>query len=508
MILILNFGSQLTHLIARRFRELGIYSEIKLPFEVTNEELNLADAIVLSGGPNDVNQKTIDYNKHIFTCKKPILGICYGHQVIAHEFEGVVSSSEKSEYGATNIDVLEKNGIFEGLNDTEIVWMNHGDTITKAPIGFRTIARSPTCEHAAFVNEEKKIFSFLFHPEVHHTKKGMILFQNFININNIQKDWDIGNEKQKIIDDCRKIVGQNKVVFGVSGGVDSLVASIILRKAIGNNIYCVFVDHGLLRKNEVEYVKNIYKEQDIENFEVINASEKFISRLSNVSDPEEKRKIIGHTFIEVFEDYVEKLKKQYTKISFLGQGTIYPDRIESAQSSKTADKIKSHHNVTLPDKMNLKLIEPLQNLYKDEVRKLGMELGIKKEYLFRHPFPGPSLAIRILGAVDEEKLKILREADDIFTQELISSKEYDNIWQALAALIPVKTVGVMGDHRTYEYMISLRAVTSVDGMTADWAKLPNELLEKISNRIINEVKGVNRVVYDITQKPPGTIEYE
>ena len=395
MILILNFGSQLTHLISRRFRELGVYSEIKLPDEVTDDELDKADAVVLSGGPNDVNEETIKYNKTIFSCKKPILGICYGHQVITHEFNGTIVSSDNSEYGSTELTVLEKKGIFEGLDDKETVWMNHGDTIKKPPTGFRTIGTSPECRHAAFVNDDKKIFSVLFHPEVHHTKKGNVILNNFIEINNIKKDWNIRDQKQEMVNECKTIVKNEKVIMGVSGGVDSLVASTILYNAIGNNIYCVFVDNGLLRKNEVDYVKHMYENLGFDNFEVVDASVKFLSRLKDINDPEEKRKIIGHNFIEVFEQYVKKLDGRGIKITFLGQGTIYPDRIESAQPSKTADKIKSHHNVTLPDKMNLKLIEPLQNLYKDEVRKLGLELGIKKEYLLDKPTLGIYIPPRV-----------------------------------------------------------------------------------------------------------------
>jgi GMP synthase (glutamine-hydrolysing) len=508
MILILNFGSQLTHLIARRFRELGVYSEIKLPYDVTDSELDKCDAIVLSGGPNDVNAESITFNKYVFSCGKPILGICYGHQIIAHQFGGSVVSSDSSEYGETKLVVLEKTGLFEGLNNDEIVWMNHGDTIGQPPVGFKTIGTSPDCKHAAFVNEEKNIYSVLFHPEVHHTKHGMEIFENFINLCDIKKDWKVEEQKDRLIDEIKTLVGEESVVMGVSGGVDSLVGSFLIERAIGKRVFCVYVDTGLMRKDETQFVKEMYDELGFDNFEVVDASSLFLGKLKGVTDPEEKRKIIGHTFIEVFEKEVEKLKEQNFHIKFLGQGTIYPDRIESAAPSKTADKIKSHHNLTLPEKMSLKLVEPLSDLYKDEVRLLGKELGIKKEFLDRHPFPGPGLAIRILGDIDEEKLVILREADDIFISELKSSGEYKNTWQALAALIPVKTVGVMGDHRTYEYMIALRAVTSMDAMTADWAKLPNDLLQRISNRIINEVKGVNRVVYDITQKPPGTIEYE
>lgn len=503
MILILDFGSQLTHLIARRLRELGVYAEIAAPIEARDD----AEAFILSGGPQSVYDQQIPYDGRIFTSGKPILGLCYGHQLIAHHLGGEVRKGSKREYGSTQLKVLERDGLFSGLDSEEIVWMSHGDTVTAVPPGFRTIGESESCQNAAIADYSRRIFGLQFHPEVQHTKNGTRLLENFLDVCGIRRDWNIGSQTEWLVQGIRSAVGDGSVVMGVSGGVDSLVSSVLIGRAIGKRLYCVYVDTGLMRKDETAYVRQVYRELGFANFRVVDASETFLTRLEGVADPEEKRKIIGHTFIEVFESAVEVLKAE-AEIQFLGQGTIYPDRIESAQPSKTATKIKSHHNLTLPEKMRLRLVEPLRDFYKDEVRTLGEDLGIKKEYLWRHPFPGPGLAIRVLGAVDREKIAILREADALFTEELKESGEYGRVWQALAALIPVKTVGVMGDNRTYDYMIALRAVTSTDAMTADWARLSAELLERVSNRIINEVKGVNRVVYDITQKPPGTIEYE
>ena len=505
MILILDFGSQLTHLIARRLRELGVYCEIATPTKIPDDDK--IEAFILSGGPQSVYDQEIPYDPKIFTSGKPILGLCYGHQLIAHHLGGKVKRGSTREYGSTQLNVLEREGLFAGLGAKETVWMSHGDTVTVLPPGFRTIGESKSCQNAAIADYSKKIFGLQFHPEVHHTKNGMKLLENFLEVCSIKREWKVGDQKERLIQEIRSTVGEGSVVMGVSGGVDSLVCSVLLEKAIGKRLYCVYVDTGLMRKNDTAHVSKIYKELGFANFKKVDASEIFLTKLAGVTDPEEKRKIIGHTFIEVFEGAVEGLKGE-VEIGFLGQGTIYPDRIESGQPSESAAKIKSHHNLTLPEKMKLKLVEPLREFYKDGVRELGETLGVKKEYLWRHPFPGPGLAIRVLGAVDREKVGVVREADHIFIEELKRSGEYDKVWQALAALLPVKTVGVMGDSRTYEYMIALRAVTSTDAMTADWARLPPDFLERVSNRIINEVKGVNRVVYDITQKPPGTIEYE
>ncbi len=512
MMLILNFGGQTCHLIARRVRDMNVYSEI-MPCDVSLSQIGKLkpDGIILSGGPASVyehNAPTME--RKILGLGIPILGICYGLQLIAKYSGGEVLAGKLKEFGK-KILYIKKNGkLLKGVSKKEQVWMSHGDLVEELPKDFEILASTDTCKIAAFENNERKLYGVQFHPEVVHTLKGSQILQNFVfGICKAKKDWHIKSVSKKLIKEIKKEIGKNSVIMGVSGGVDSTAAATLLHKSIGSRLYCVFVDHGFIRKNEAEEVKNFFeKKLRFKHFYFVDASEIFLERLKGITDPEEKRKIIARTFIEVFENKVIEIEKKYPKIKFLGQGTIYPDRIESAQPTKYASKIKSHHNIILPEKMKLKVIEPLKEFYKDEVRKLGKELKIPDEILQRHPFPGPGLAIRILGEVTEERLRILREADYIFIEELKKSKFYDKVWQAFAALLPVKTVGVMGDVRTYEYVIALRAVTSIDAMTADWAKLPYELLEKISNRIINEVGGVNRVIYDITQKPPGTIEYE
>lgn len=508
MIIVLNFGSQFTHLISRRLRELHVENKICLPDQVTEQELASADALILSGGPNSVMDEIINYNAAIFKCGKPMLGLCYGHQLIAHTFGGTISSHQTREYGAAQLTILDKSDLFDGLDDTETVWMSHGDSVTNLPSDFEVIGTSTNGQPAAIANHQKKIFGMQFHPEVHHTKHGMRILQNFVNVCGIKHTAQKRHDPQHIIQEVSKTVGDASVIMGVSGGVDSLVASYAIHKAIGDRLFCVYVDTGLMRHNENAYVQNMYADLGFAHFKSVDASEIFLSRLQSITDPEEKRKIIGHSFIEVFEHTINQMKTEHGEIGFLGQGTIYPDTIESAESSQTAHKIKSHHNVTLPKNMQFKLVEPLRQLYKDEVRSLGRDLGLCDDALNRHPFPGPGLAVRILGAIDKDKINIVRKADHIFISALKEFNYYKDVWQAFAALLPVKTVGVMGDARTYEYMISLRAVTSVDAMTADWVPLPPEFLHYVSNKVINEVNGVNRVVYDITQKPPGTIEYE
>lgn len=509
-ILVINFGSQVVHLIARRVRDLGVYSEIK-PFDITATEIKRLNpmGIILSGGPNSVYDKNSpQLDKKIFSLGIPILGICYGLQLIGKNYGNVLPGKLK-EYGKIQLQINKQGQLLKKLNKKEQIWMSHGDLVTKLPKDFNVLAKTETCPIAAMENNERRLYGVQFHPEVAHTLKGTQILKSFIfDICKAKKDWFIKDLKNKLIKEIKVKVKDDYVIMGVSGGVDSTVASFLIHEAIKDRIYCVFIDQGLIRKNEVDEVKSAFKKFNFKHVYFVDASKLFLDRLKGITNPEQKRKIIAHTFIEVFEKKVKELERKNPKIRFLGQGTIYPDRIETAQPSKQADKIKSHHNVALPKRMRLKVVEPLREFYKDGVRELGIELKIPKENVFRHPFPGPGLAIRILGEITKERLDILRNADYIFIEELKKSCYYDEVWQALAALIPVKAVGVKGDARSYEYIISLRAVNSKDAMTADWSRLPHELLEKISSRILNEVKGVSRVVYDISQKPPATIEYE
>ena len=511
MLVVINFGSQVAHLIARRVRDLGIYSEI-LPYNVSAKKIKemKPSGIILSGGPSSVYEKKAPkVDADIFKLGIPILGICYGMQLIAKQF-GTVENSQIKEYGKTTLKVKKAGRLLHSLMPQEQVWMSHGDNIEYPGPGFDLLASTKSCKIAVMENNTKKLYGLQFHPEVVHTPKGRKILENFsLHICKSKKDYNVADLKKKLIEEIKATVGKNEVLLGTSGGVDSTVAAVLMHEAIGDKLHCVFVDHGLIRKNEREEVQHIIKSNfKFKNCYFVNASAVFLKKLKGVKDPEKKRKIIGHTFVKVFEKKVRELGKKHPRIKFLGQGTIYPDRIESAQPSKQASKIKSHHNLTLPAKMNLKVIEPLKELYKDGVRELGRQLKIPQKILGRHPFPGPGLGIRILGEVTKDRLRILKEADYIFMEELKRSGYYDKVWQALAALFPVKAVGVMGDARTYQYVISLRAVTSLDAMTADWARLPDSLLERVSTRIANEVRGVNRVVYDLTQKPPGTIEYE
>ncbi|TAL53226.1 MAG: glutamine-hydrolyzing GMP synthase [Nanoarchaeota archaeon] len=509
MILVFNFGGQYCHLIARRIRDMGYEAIIVLP-NISYDEVQKmkVDGIILSGSPASVIAKdAILTDKRFLEMGVPVLGICYGHQLIARLLRGVISGKRTKEYGKQEVSIKAKSKILAGTPKKQAAWMSHGDTVEKLPNGFSAIGSTKGCQFAAFSDEKNNIFGVQFHPEVVHTKYGGKILKNFVNLTGAKKNWKLEDKEKLIIDDIKNLIGGKGVIMGVSGGVDSLVASVLISKAT-KNIHCVFVDHGLCRKNEAEYAVNLYRKLGI-NLHVENAGNLFLSRLKGITNPEQKRKIIGNTFIEVFDKKVSELKKKYKDIEFLGQGTIYPDRIESAQPGGKAAVIKTHHNVGgLPEKMKLKLVEPLADLYKDEVRKIGEMLGLKKEWVWRHPFPGPGLAVRILGEITSEKLRIVREADYIFIEELKKSGYYFKTWQAFAALLPIKSVGVMGDERTYDNMIALRTVTSTDAMTADWARLPHELLEKVSSRIVNEVRGINRVVYDVTQKPPATIEYE
>jgi len=506
-ILILDFGSQYTQLIARRVRESKVYCEI-LPFNADPDSFkdkNLK-GIILSGGPSSVFDENAPVcDKKVFELNVPILGICYGLQLLAYLFGGKVEKSKSREYGKARIKIEEHKDLFKGFKKKLQVWMSHGDFVSKLPKGYRKLASSENIPFAAVKNQKKKIFGVQFHPEVAHTQNGIRIIQNFLyDVCEYHGEWTPKSFIQSTVKEIKAKVGNEKVVLGLSGGVDSSVCAVLVNKALGKQLNCIFVDNGLLRKGEAQQVKEVFKDFDM-NIVFVDASEKFLSRLKGIIDPEEKRRIIGRTFIEVFEEEANKIGE----VKFLAQGTLYPDVIESTSFKGPSATIKTHHNVGgLPSEMNLKLIEPLRELFKDEVRRIGNELKLPDNILGRHPFPGPGLAVRILGEITKERLDILREADDIFIQELKSSKHYQKVWQAFCVLLSVQSVGVMGDERTYENVVALRAVTSLDGMTADWARLPYDLMGKISNRIINEVKGINRVVYDVSSKPPATIEWE
>ncbi|MHA1667388.1 MAG: glutamine-hydrolyzing GMP synthase [Candidatus Heimdallarchaeaceae archaeon] len=497
---IFDFGGQYCHLIARRIRDLGVYSEI------ISESKEGFKGFILSGGPGDVyNKESPKLPDNFFqNVKVPVLGICYGHQMIAQVFGGEVERGKEREYGKKIAKINTSSELFKGLNREEQVWMSHFDQVTELPKDFEKIAETDICPIAAYQNENRRIFGVQFHPEVIHTPKGEKILDNFIKITGCKREWKLEGWIEEKLDHLKERIGKEKVIMAVSGGVDSTVAAVLLAKA-GINAHYIYVDTGLMRLNETEEVSKIFQDLNIENFHVIHAKEMFLAALKNITNPEQKRVIIGNLFVQIFEEKAKELGN----FSYLGQGTIYPDRIESAQSSNLASVIKTHHNVGgLPERMELKLIEPLKELYKDEVRKIGTMLGLPIRFIKRHPFPGPALAIRILGEVNEERLEILKQADSIVIDIIERNNLYDKLWQVFPALIPVKSVGVMGDKRTYEYMLTIRAVESIDAMTADWSKLPYSVLEEISNKIVNKVSRVNRVLYDITSKPPGTIEYE
>ena len=510
-IVIVDFGSQVTKLIARRVRDLGVYSEIMAPGDLSKlHKLDNIRGLILSGGPSTVTKKKFQsVPKKIFKNQIPILGICYGLQLIAKLFGGKIKSSKKNrEFGRAFLYQKKKSLLTKNFfNSKKAVWMSHEDAVVKIPRKFKIIASTKNSKLTIIENTKKKIYGVQFHPEITHTDNGKQIFKNFLfEICKIKKKWNITLQKKNIINDIKKTVKKDKVICALSGGVDSSVVALLINKAIKKNLICIMVDTGLMRKNEFKYTYKIFKKKYRLNVKLIDASKIFLSKLKNVSNPEKKRKIIGNLFIKIF----EKESKKYHNIKFLAQGTLYPDIIESRKSTKSKSvKIKSHHNVGgLPNKMNLKLIEPLKEFFKDEVRILGKSLGLIKEINFKHPFPGPGLGIRIIGNITQEKIKILQEADDIYINELIKNNLYDKIWQAYAALLPIKTVGVMGDSRTYENICLLRAVTSEDGMSADYFNFSKSFLDNISNKIVNKVKGINRVVYDITSKPPGTIELE
>ncbi len=505
-VLILDFGSQYTQLIARRVRELNIYCEIH-PYHHIPEDLSGFKAVILSGSPFSVRAEDAphpDLSK--IKGHKPLLAICYGAQYLAHNFGGNVEASNSREYGRAHLTkIYDKTGLFKGIPQGSQVWMSHGDTIKQLPKNATLIASTEDVVNAAYKFNNEPTYAIQFHPEVYHTTHGKeLLFDFLVNIAKVKQTWTPAAFVDTTVQDLKNKLRNDKVVLGLSGGVDSTVAAVLLHKAIDKNLYCIFVNNGLLRKNEFENVLHQYKDMGL-NVKGVDASKRFLTALKNLSDPEKKRKAIGNTFIEVFDEEAHKIQN----VHWLAQGTIYPDVIESVSVNGPSVTIKSHHNVGgLPDFMKLKIVEPLRMLFKDEVRRVGKQLGIDAELLGRHPFPGPGLAIRILGDVTQDKVRILQEVDAIFISGLKKWNLYNKVWQAGAILLPVNSVGVMGDERTYEKVVALRAVQSTDGMTADWVNLPYKFLQETSNNIINKVKGVNRVVYDISSKPPATIEWE
>jgi GMP synthase (glutamine-hydrolysing) len=506
LVLVIDFGGQYNQLIARRVRENNVYCEI-IPYTYTIEKIKAKDpkAIIFTGGPNSVyGEGAPRAHSEIFELGVPVLGICYGHQLITHTLGGKVESAEIREYGKTEVEITGDYKLFEGIEGKKTCWMSHTDYVSEVPAGFKIIAHTNECPVAAMVNQEKNIYGVQFHPEVEHTVFGKEMLSNFLfKVCNLKGDWSMTSFAEEKITAIREQVGDKKVICALSGGVDSSVAAVLVHKAIGKQLTCVFVDHGLLRKDEGDQVEKIFREQFDMNLIRVNAKDRFLEKLKGVSDPEKKRKIIGEGFIRLFEEEAKKLGE----IAYLVQGTIYPDVVESG--TDTSATIKSHHNVGgLPEDMDFKLIEPLRELFKDEVRAVGEELGIPHKLVWRQPFPGPGLGIRVLGEITEEKLEIVREADAIFREEIANANLDESIWQYFACLPGVRSVGVMGDERTYSHLVALRAVTSSDAMTSDWARIPYEVLDTVSRRIVNEVKGVNRIVYDITSKPPSTIEWE
>jgi GMP synthase (glutamine-hydrolysing) len=509
LLLVLDFGSQYTQLIARRIRELGVYSEIQ-PFNYSVKKIRERKpvGIILSGGPASVYEKPAPKpDPKIFDTGIPILGICYGLQVIAERLGGKVDSAARREYGNAQLQIDNHDDLFAGLPASVPVWMSHGDALSRIPDRFEPIGHTHNAPICAIRNLEKKIYGLQFHPEVAHTPDGKKILGNFlVTVCKAKGDWTAGSFIEREIKEIQERVGASKVLCALSGGVDSSVLAVLLHRAIGGQLHCVHINNGLMRKNESEQVVRTFRDTLQIDPAYVDATKIFLSRLKGVADPERKRKIIGKTFIEVFE---KEAKKFQGDVRFLAQGTLYPDVIESVSFKGPSVTIKSHHNVGgLPKKMHFRLIEPFRELFKDEVRTLGRLLGLPNGLIGRHPFPGPGLAVRVLGPCTKEKLDLLREADDIFIQELRSSHLYDAIWQAFVVMLPVRSVGVMGDVRTYQNAVALRAVTSVDGMTADWARIPDDVLARVSGRITNELRGINRVVYDISSKPPATIEWE
>jgi GMP synthase (glutamine-hydrolysing) len=507
-IIVIDYGSQYTQLITRRIREANVYSEIfSHTVDVPEIKKKNVKGIILSGGPMSVyDDDAPKLNTALLELNVPVLGICYGLQLLCLNFGGKVEPAKDREYGKAKFQILSKNNLLENVKNNSVVWMSHGDFLTRLPAGFKIIGKSEHSPFCAITNEDRKVFGVQFHPEVVHTQEGKKIINNFLfTICNCKGDWTTRNFIQEKIYEIKKNVGSDKAICALSGGVDSTVAAMLVKKAIGDRLVSIHIDTGLMRKNESEIVGKLFDTKLKLNHTKVDASSKFLSALKGITDPEQKRKIIGKIFIDVFEEEAKKIGN----VKFLVQGTLYPDVIESMPVKGVSATIKSHHNVGgLPEKMNLKLIEPFRELFKDEVRSAGRELGINEEFINRHPFPGPGLAVRVLGEVTPSRLDILREADDIFIQSIKETGLYEKIWQAFAVLLPVSTVGVMGDARTYEFVLSLRAVTSNDGMTADWYQFDHNFLSDVSNKIINRVRGINRVVYDISSKPPATIEWE
>lgn len=507
-VIILDFGSQYTQLIARKIRELGVYSEI-FPFDLSLSRIKQENpaAIVLSGGPQSVYQKRAPFlSSQIFKMGLPILGICYGLQLMTHLLGGKVHPSQKREYGLARLKVLDRKGLLAGVRDESQVWMSHGDRVKKIAPGFMVSGKTANSAAAVVEWPERRLYGVQFHPEVIHTSQGKRILSNFLFAQaGLQTEWEMSSFIERKIEEISHQVGRKKVICGLSGGVDSLVTALIIQKAVKDNLFCIFVDNGLLRKGQYQDLMKKFRENFALNVIGVDGSRLFLEKLRRITSPEKKRKVIGELFIRIFEREAAKIGD----VEFLAQGTIYPDVIESSPVKGPSSRIKSHHNVGgLPSSLNFRLIEPLRELFKDEVRRLARELGLGRNFIFQHPFPGPGLAVRIIGAVTQDRLQLLREADDILIQEIKRAGLYEKLWQAFVVLLPIKSVGVMGDRRTYQSVVVVRLVSSVDGMTADWFPAQPEILARISNRIVNEVEGVNRVAYDITSKPPGTIEWE